>query len=140
MRYLGKLENVKLCKVEVDTEVMVRSWYSEGWSVEGQATYKIGLKKQKVTFLVPESEKPQKIFYLERYGCNPPKDKLQNEALLTLIYGQVMKNKAMFDLIEFFREKRQQEEEEKRKKEEEEKKKQIALGEQISFEKYLLNL
>ena len=51
-----------------------------------------------------------------------------------------MKNKAMFDLIEFFREKRQQEEEEKRKKEEEEKKKQIALGEQISIEKYLLNL
>ena len=43
-------------------------------------------------------------------------------------------------MIHFFKEERRKEEEERQKKEREEKAKRIALGEQISFEKYLKNI
>ena len=43
-------------------------------------------------------------------------------------------------MICYFKEEHRKEEEERRRKEEEEKAKRIALGEQISIEKYLKNL
>ena len=43
-------------------------------------------------------------------------------------------------MIQLFTERRREEEEEKERKQREEEVKRIALGEQISFEKYLKNL
>ena len=43
-------------------------------------------------------------------------------------------------MVQFFQEKRRKEKEEIERKEREERAKRIALGEQISFEKYLKNI
>ena len=77
---------------------------------------------------------------MERYGSQPPADRLNREALLVLIYGEIQKYLGRTEMINYFREQRQKEEEEKRQKEEEERAKRIALGEQITIEKYLKNL
>ena len=131
----SKMENVKLIKVCCDTSIEYLNY--QGWHFEGIAIYKIGIKKYKCRFIVGE-KLSFKCAFLE--GGNIPQDRLQREALLVLIYGEVKKFLGRQEMIHFFEEKRRKEEEEKQRKEREEKAKRIALGEQISFEKYLKNI
>ena len=63
-------------------------------------------------------------------GGDVPQERLQREALLVLIYGEIKKFLGRQEMLQFFKKRREKEEEEKR----------IALGEQISFEKYLKNI
>lgn len=131
----GKLEGINLIKVCCDTSVQYLNY--EGWHFEGVAIYKIGMKKYKCKFIAGE-KLSFKCAFLE--GGNIPQERLQREALLVLIYGEVQKFLGRQEMIHFFKEKHRKEEEERRRKEEEEKAKKIALGEQISIEKYLKNL
>ena len=131
----SKMENVKLIKVCCDTSVEYLNY--QGWHFEGIAIYKIGMKKYKCKFIAGE-KLSFKCAFLE--GGNIPKEKMQREALLVLIYGEVKKYLGRQEMIHFFKEERRKEEEETQRKEREEKAKRIALGEQISFEKYLKNI
>ena len=131
----GKMENVKLIKVCCDTSIEYLNY--QGWHFEGIAIYKIGMKKYKCKFIAGE-KLSFKCAFLE--GGNIPQERLQREALLVLIYGEVQKFLGRQKMIQFFKKRREEEEEEKRKKEREEEEKRIALGEQISFEKYLKNI
>ena len=131
----NKMENVKLIKVCCDTSVEYLNY--QGWHFEGIAIYKIGLKKYKCKFIAGE-KLSFKCAFLE--GGNIPEDRLQREALLVLIYGEVKKFLGKQEMIQFFREERKREEEERQEKERQEKAKRIALGEQISIEKYLKNI
>ena len=131
----GKMENVKLIRVCCDTSIEYLNY--QGWHFEGIAIYKIGMKKYKCKFIAGE-KLAFKCAFLE--GGNIPQERLQREALLVLIYGEVQKFLGRQEMIHFFKEERRKEEEEKQRKEREEKAKRIALGEQISFEKYLKNI
>lgn len=131
----GKMENVKLIKVCCDTSVEYLNF--QGWHFEGIAIYKIGMKKYKCKFIAGE-KLSFKCAFLE--GGNIPQERLQREALLVLIYGEVQKFLGRQEMIQFFREERKKEEEERQEKERQEKAKRIALGEQISIEKYLKNI
>ena len=131
----SKMENVKLIKVCCDTSIEYLNY--QGWHFEGIAIYKIGMKKYKCKFIAGE-KLSFKCSFLE--GGNIPQERLQRKALLVLIYGEVQKFLGRQEMIHFFEEERRKEEEEKQRKEREEKAKRIALGEQISFEKYLKNI
>lgn len=130
----SKMENVKLIKVCYVTSVEYLNY--QGWHFEGIAIYKIGMKKYKCKFIAGE-KLSFKCAFLE--GGNIPQERLQREALLVLIYGEVQKILGRQEMTHFFKEERRKEEE-KQRKEREEKAKRIALGEQISFEKYLKNI
>lgn len=129
-----KLEGIKLVKVCCDIDIEYLTF--QGWHFEGVAVYKIGMKKYKCKFIAGE-KLSFKCAFLE--GGNIPQERLQQEALLVLIYGEVKKFLGRQEMTQFFAERRRKEEEEKQRKEREEKAKRIALGEQISFEKYLKN-
>ena len=131
----SKMENIKLIKVCCDTSVEYLNY--QGWHFEGIAIYKIGMKKYKCKFIAGE-KLSFKCAFLE--GGNIPKERLQREALLVLIYGEVKKFLGRQEMIDFFREERKKEEEERERKQKEEEEKRIKLGEQISFEKYLKNI
>ena len=131
----SKMENVKLIKVCCDTSIEYLNY--QGWHFEGIAIYKIGMKKYKCKFIAGE-KLSFKCAFLE--GGNIPEERLQREALLTLIYGEIKKFLGRQEMIQFFQEKRRKEKEEIERKEREERAKRIALGEQISFEKYLKNI
>lgn len=62
------------------------------------------------------------------------------EAILIAVYGELMKTIAQWKMEETLYKQRQEREEQERRQKEEERKRQIALGEQISIEKYLLNV
>lgn len=136
----NKLGNITLLKVECDTDIMFHSSIY-GWVNEGIATYKLKGIKHKVKFCYKENTKIDipKVIYIDCIGTYIPKDRLDNEALLVLIYGEIRKFQGKMEMIQFFKLKKEKEEEEKRRKEKEEMDKKIALGEQISFEKYLKN-
>ena len=131
----SKMENVKLIKVCCDTSVEYLNY--QGWHFEGIAIYKIGVKKYKCKFIAGE-KLSFKCAFLE--GGSIPQERLQREALLVLIYGEVQKFLGRQEMIQFFREERRKEEEERQERERQEKAKRIALGEQISIEKYLKNI
>lgn len=107
----GKMENVKLIKVCCDTSVEYLNY--QGWHFEGIAIYKIGMRKYKCKFIAGE-KLSFKCAFLE--GGNIPKEKLQREALLVLIYGEVKKYLGRQEMIHFFEEKRREEEEERQRK------------------------
>ena len=131
----SKMGNVKLIKVCCDTSVEYLNY--QGWHFEGIAIYKIGMKKYKCKFIAGE-KLAFKCGFLE--SGNVPQERLQREALLVLIYGEVKKFLGRQEMIQIFEERRREEEDERQRKEREEKAKRIALGEQISFEKYLKNI
>ena len=131
----NKMEDIKLIKVCCDTSVEYLNY--QGWHFEGIAIYKMGVKKYKCKFIAGEKIS-FKCAFLE--GGNIPQERLQREALLTLIYGEIKKFLGRQEMIQFFQEKRRKEKEEIERKEREQRAKRIALGEQISFEKYLKNL
>ena len=131
----NKMEDIKLIKVCCDTSVEYLNY--QGWHFEGIAIYKIGVKKYKCKFIAG-GKISFKCAFLE--GGNIPQERLQREALLTLIYGEIKKFLGRQEMIQFFQEKRRKEKEEIERKEREERAKRIALGEQISFEKYLKNI
>ena len=131
----NKMEDIKLIKVCCDTSVEYLNY--QGWHLEGRAIYKIGVKKYKCKFIAGEKIS-FKCAFLE--GGNIPQERLQREALLTLIYGEIKKFLGRQEMIQLFQEKRRKEKEEIERKEREERAKRIALGEQISFEKYLKNI
>lgn len=133
----NKLQGVKLISVAMDFTIEYYNY--EGWHCRGVATYRIGLHKRKASFMYSEKT-PFKIAYLDEWGSQAPSDRLQNEALLVLIYGEIGKFKYRQEQIERFKEKRAEEERERQEREELERKKKIALGEQVSIEKYLLNI
>ena len=131
----GKMENVKLIKVCCDTSIEYLNY--NGWHFEGVAVYKIGMKKYKCKFIAGE-KLSFKCAFLD--GGSIPQEKLQREALLTLIYGEVKKFLGRQEMIYYFKEQRRKEREEEERKQREEEEKRIKLGEQITFEKYLKNL
>ena len=131
----SKMENVKLIKVCCDTSVEYLNY--QGWHFEGIAIYKIGMKKYKCKFIAGE-KLSFKCAFLD--GGSIPQEKLQREALLTLIYGEVKKFLGRQEMIHYFKEQRRKEREEEERKQREEEEKKIKLGEQITFEKYLKNL
>lgn len=131
----NQLENVKLIKVCCDTSVEYLNY--QGWHFEGIAIYKIGLKRYKCKFIAGE-KLSFKCAFLE--GGNIPEDRLQREALLVLIYGEVKKFLGKQEMIYYFKDQRRKEREEQERKQREEEEKRIKLGEQITFEKYLKNL
>ena len=115
----SKMENVKLIKVCCDTSVEYLNY--QGWHFEGIAIYKIGMKKYKCKFIAGE-KLSFKCAFLD--GGSIPQEKLQREALLTLIYGEVKKFLGRQEMIYYFKEQRrkEREEEERKQREEEEKK------------------
>ena len=129
------MENVKLIKVCCDTSIEYLNY--NGWHFEGVAVYKIGMKKYKCKFIAGE-KLSFKCAFLD--GGSIPQEKLQREALLTLIYGEVKKFLGRQEMIYYFKEQRRKEREEEERKQREEEEKRIKLGEQITFEKYLKNL
>ena len=131
----GKLEGINLIKVCCDTSVQYLNY--NGWHFEGVAIYKIGMKKYKCKFIAGE-KLSFKCAFLE--GGSIPQERLQREALLTLIYGEVKKFLGRQEMIHYFKEQRRKEREEEERKQREEKEKRIKLGEQITFEKYLKNI
>ena len=131
----GKMENVKLMKVCCDTSIEYLNY--QGWHFEGIAIYKIGMKKYKCRFIAGE-KLSFKCAFLD--GGSIPQERLQREALLTLIYGEVKKFLGRQEMIYYFKEQRRKEREEEERKQREEEEKRIKLGEQITFEKYLKNL
>lgn len=131
----NKMENVKLIKVCCDTSIEYLNY--QGWHFEGIAIYKIGMKKYKCKFIAGE-KLSFKCAFLE--GGNIPQERLQREALLTLIYGEVKKFLGRQEMIYYFKEQRRKEREEEERKQREEEERKIKLGEQITFEKYLKNL
>ena len=131
----GKMENVKLIKVCCDTSVEYLNY--QGWHFEGIAVYKIGMKKYKCKFIAGE-KLSFKCAFLD--GGSIPQERLQREALLVLIYGEVKKYLGKQEMIYYFKEQRRKEKEEQERKQKEEEEKRIKLGEQITFEKYLKNL
>ena len=131
----NKMENVKLIKVCCDISVEYLNY--QGWHFEGIAIYKIGMKKYKCKFIAGE-KLSFKCAFLE--GGSIPQERLQREALLTLIYGEVKKFLGRQEMIHYFKEQRRKEREEEERKQREEKEKRIKLGEQITFEKYLKNI
>ena len=135
MKKLGELEGIKLIKVCCDTSVEYLNY--QGWHFEGIAIYKIGMKKYKCKFIAGE-KLSFKCAFLD--GGSIPQEKLQREALLTLIYGEVKKFLGRQEMIYYFKEQRRKEREEEERKQREEEEKRIKLGEQITFEKYLKNL
>ena len=86
MRKLGELEGIKLIKVCCDTSVEYLNY--QGWHFEGIAIYKIGMKNYKCRFIAGE-KLSFKCGFLE--GGNVPQERLQREALLILIYGEIKK-------------------------------------------------
>ena len=131
----SKMENVKLIKVCCDTSIEYLNY--QGWHFEGIAIYKIGMKKYKCKFIAGE-KLSFKCAFLD--GGSIPQERLQREALLTLIYGEVKKFLGRQEMIYYFKEQRRKEKEEEERKQREEEEKRIKLGEQITFEKYLKNL
>ena len=131
----GKMEGINLIKVCCDTSVQYLNY--NGWHFEGVAIYKIGMKKYKCKFIAGE-KLSFKCAFLE--GGNIPQERLQREALLVLIYGEVQKFLGRQEMIYYFKEQRRKEKEEEERKQREEEEKRIKLGEQITFEKYLKNL
>ena len=95
------MENVKLIKVCCDTSVEYLNY--QGWHFEGIAIYKIGMKKYKCKFIAGE-KLSFKCAFLE--GGNIPQERLQREALLVLIYGEVQKFLGRQEMIHFFEEER----------------------------------
>ena len=128
----SKMENVKLIKVCCDTSVEYLNY--QGWHFEGIAVYKIGWKIYKCKFIAGE-KLSFKCAFLD--GGSIPQEKLQREALLTLIYGEVKKFLGRQEMIYYFKEQRRKEREEEERKQREEEERKIKLGEQITFEKYL---
>ena len=131
----SKMENVKLIKVCCDTSIEYLNY--QGWHFEGIAVYKIGMKKYKCKFIAGE-KLSFKCAFLD--GGSIPQERLQREALLVLIYGEVKKYLGKQEMIYYFKEQRRKEKEEQERKQKEEEEKRIKLGEQITFEKYLKNL
>ena len=131
----GKMENVKLIKVCCDTSIEYLNY--NGWHFEGVAIYRIGWKIYKCKFIAGE-KLSFKCAFLD--GGSIPQEKLQREALLTLIYGEVKKFLGKQEMIYYFEEQRRKEREEQERKQKEEEEKRIKLGEQMTFEKYLKNL
>ena len=131
----NQMENVKLVKILCDTSVEYLNY--QGWHFEGIAIYKIGMKKYKCKFIAGE-KLSFKCAFLE--GGNVPQDRLQREALLVFIYGEIKKYLGRQEMIEYFQEQRRKEKEKQEQRERGERAKRIALGEQISIEKYLKNL
>ena len=131
----GKMENVKLIKVCCDTSIEYLNY--NGWHFEGVAIYRIGWKIYKCKFIAGE-KLSFKCAFLD--GGSIPQERLQREALLTLIYGEVKKFLGRQEMIYYFKEQRRKEREEEERKQREEEEKRIKLGEHITFEKYLKNL
>lgn len=136
---MEKLGNVYLKKVEIDLDIEYKDY--EGWHNKGLIIYKIGRfgRTKKVEYVTMNNR--YKIAFIESNFINYeiPNNKEDRENLLLMVYSKIGEMQYFCDLKkEFLKQKQEQEEEERKQKELEEKKK-IALGEQISIEKYLLN-
>lgn len=131
------MKSIKLIKVCCDTSMQYLNY--EGWHFEGVAIYKIGWKRYKCEFMAGENLMFHCAF-LDKKGSKIPETRTQREELLALIYGEVQKYLGTAKMINYFEEERMKEIEELIRKEAEEKARKIALGEQISIEKYLKNI
>lgn len=145
-RKTSKLGNVYLKGITIDLEMEYKDF--EGWHNQGVIKYKIGrFGRTKLVEYVTMNNRYKIAFLESRYrNCEIPQNREDRENLLLMAYGKIGEMQYFLDLKKEFliqqqereEEERQRLEEEKRKQEEEEKKR-IALGEQISIDKYLLN-
>lgn len=100
--------------------------------------FKVNGKKQFYRFIT--CKKSFIIAFLDDPYTSPiPKDKEIRRMILKLAYGELHKILGIYELSNYFYNEDKKEEEEQLRKQREEKVKRIALGEQISIEKYLLN-
>ena len=101
--------------------------------------FRVNGKKQFYRFIT--CKKSFVIAFLDNPYTSPvPEDKEIRRMILKLAYGELNKLLAICELDNHFYNEDKKEEEEQRRKEEEEKAKRIALGEQVTIEKYLKNL
>ena len=101
--------------------------------------FKVNGKKQHYRFIT--NKQNFIIAFLESPHLSPiPEDKETRRTILQLAYGELQKILAEYEVKQYFYNQDKQEEEERLRKEREEKAKKIALGEQISIEKYLKNI
>ena len=107
----SKMENVKLIKVCCDTSIEYLNY--QGWHFEGIAIYKIGMKKYKCKFIAGE-KLSFRCAFLE--GGNVPQDRLQREALIVFIYGEIKKYLGRQELIDYLQEKRRKKTKERKRR------------------------
>ena len=103
------------------------------------AKIKIGMKIKYYRFVTMSKKYVCAFLDDEHMDEMPKNDKLRKEILIK-VYGKLMQILAEWEMEETLIKIDKEIEEEKRKKEQEEKAKRIALGEQVTIEKYLKNL
>ena len=127
---------VKILNFEINDK---REDYSTG-RVDYYFTARVKVKHKKYLFHFMTLKKYVCAYLQEEWTDIVPDNTEIREAIHIKVYGELMKTIAQWKMQEtLYTEKREREEEEWRRQEEERKKK-IALGEQITIEKYLLNV
>lgn len=141
MKRLERLGNVYMKNITIDLEMEYKDF--NGWQNKGTIKYKIGRfgKTKTVDYVVLKNHNYKIAFVENRYrDYEIPQEREDRENLLLMAYSKVGEMQYFLDLKkDFLKQEQERKEEEKRKKLEEEKRR-IALGEQISIEKYILNL
>lgn len=141
MKKLERLGNVYMKNITIDLEMEYKDF--NGWQNKGTIKYKIGRfgKTKTVDYVVLKNHNYKIAFVESRYrDYEIPQEREDRENLLLMAYSKVGEMQYFLDLKkDFLKQEQERKEEEKRKRLEEEKRR-IALGEQISIEKYILNL
>lgn len=99
---------------------------------------KIGLQQKIYKFITLGKVSPC-AFLETQWTDEIPSEEEIKENILIQVYGELKKTIGQWEMEEFLIKQKREREEERRRKLREEKEKQIALGEQISIEKYLKN-
>lgn len=99
---------------------------------------KIGLQKKMYKFITLGKISPCAFLETQWTDEIPLEEEIKDEILIQ-VYGELKKITGQWEMKNFLIKQKREREEEKRRKLREEKEKQIALGEQISIEKYLKN-
>ena len=138
MKKYNKLGRVYLINATVDAELQVHDF--QGWHCVGSAKYKIGKfgKTKKVNFMTMNNR--YKIAFQEKWGTEIPANKEDRRNLLLMLYSKYGEMRYFIDLKTEFLKEDKEEQEDKERVEVERKAREIAVGEQISIEKYIKNL
>lgn len=134
-----KLGNVYLKNITIDLDMQYHNY--EGWHHRGVITYSIGKygRTKQIEYMTMNNK--YKIAFVESQyrHYEIPKEKEDRENLLLIAYSKIGEMQYFLELKKEFLQQEQERKEEEERKAEEERAKRIALGEQISIEKYLLN-
>lgn len=141
MRKSERLGNVYMKDITIDLEMEYKDY--NGWQNKGTIKYKIGRfgKTKKVEYIVLKNHRYKIAFVESRFMNYEIPDKREDrENLLLMAYSKVGEMQYFLDLKKDFLQQEQERQERERKQKELEEKRRIELGEQITFEKYLLNI